>query len=271
MFNSFLGSPTVVRALLGSQKAELIASPLQRRLLKKFGFLIIRALGWPISVNSRLQARILCRFLAGQKGDMLDAGGSYGAFSFHFARLGWNIRVIDFDQDNLRAGRAIKEHLGVNTISFHYGDLIQTGFKDGEFDAVLLCHVLEHIKEDIMLLRELHRILRPGGILAIVVPYSPEDIEYDRAKFYIDINEEQAKASGAWVEEGHWREGYSFERLQSLLQRTGFTVEDTDRIAYSTLLPNSVYAFPITFLLSRFPLQIKNQLRCIAVKARRES
>jgi len=271
MFNSFLGSPAIVRALMESKKAELMASPLQRRLLKKFGFLIIRALGWPISVNSRLQARILCRFLAGQKGKMLDAGGSYGAFSFHFARLGWNVRVVDFDQDTLRVGRAIKEHLGVNTISFHYGNLMQTDFKDGEFDAILLCHVLEHIKEDVMTLRELHRVLRPGGILAIVLPYSQEDIEYDRPKYFININEERAKAIGAYTDEGHWREGYSFERLQSLLKRTGFTVEDRARIAYSTLLPNSTYAFPITFLLSRFPLQIKNQLRCIAVKARRES
>ena len=277
MFNSFLGSPAVVRALLGSRKAEFIASRFRRRLLKVFGFLIIRIFGWPLTLNERHQARIFRRFLSGQTGKLLDMGGSYGAYSFHFARLGWDVTVIDIDEDSLRVGRAIKEHLGELTISFQHGDLLQTGFSEGEFDAVLLSQVLEHIKDDAAVLSEAWRILRPGGVLVIGVPYSAEDVEFDQQKFYYDIREqEQAKASGAWAEEGHWRQGYSFDRLQSMLEMTGFTLEDKASVAYSRLVPSvvlvpkSIYAFPVTFPLSLLPFQIKSDVYDIVVKARRK-
>ncbi len=277
MFNSFLGSPGVVRALLGSRKAGFIASRFQRRLLKIFGFLIIRILGWPLTINQRHQARIFSRFLTGQTGKLLDMGGSYGGYSFHFTRLGWDVTVIDIDDDSLQVGRAIKEHLGEHAISFQHRDLLQTGFNEGEFDAVLLSQVLEHIKDDTAVLREVWRILRPGGILVIGVPYSAEALEFDHQVFYYAIKEEeQAKASGAWAEEGHWRQGYSFDTLQSLLEMTGFAIEDKASVAYSLLIPSvvltpkSIYAFPITFPLSLLPRQLKSQVRDIVVKARRK-
>ena len=204
-------------------------------------------------------------------------GGSYGAYSFHFARLGWDVTVIDIDEDSLQVGRAIKEHLGEPAISFQQRDLLQTGFNEGEFDAVLLSQVLEHIKDDTVVLREVWRILRPGGILVIGVPYSAEDLEFDHQVFYCDIKEEeQAKASGAWAEEGHWRQGYSFDRLQSLLEMAGFTIEDKASVAYSLLVPSvvlvpkSIYAFPVTFPLSLLPLQIKSRVYDLVVKARRK-
>jgi SAM-dependent methyltransferase len=38
------------------------------------------------------------------------------------------------------------------------------------FDAVLLSHVMEHVKRPIDLLEEIHRILRPGGVLILGLP-----------------------------------------------------------------------------------------------------
>jgi len=276
MFNSFLGSPTVVKAFLESRKAEFIANRFQRLFLKIFGSLIIRICGWPLTINERHQARIFRRFLTGQTGRLLDMGGSYGSYAFHFARGGWDVTVIDIDDDSLRVGRAIKEHLGKPAISFLHRDLLQTGFEEGEFDVVLLSQVLEHIKDDAAVLREAGRVLRPGGILVIAVPHSAEDLEFSHQVFYCDIKEEeQAKASGAWAEDGHWRQGYSFDKLQALLEMAGFTIEDKAPVAYSllvpsvVLMPKSIYAFPVTFPLSLLPFQIKSRVYDVVVKARR--
>jgi SAM-dependent methyltransferase len=40
----------------------------------------------------------------------------------------------------------------------------------GTFDAILCSHVLEHVPDDHRALRELHRVLKPGGWAAIMVP-----------------------------------------------------------------------------------------------------
>lgn len=44
---------------------------------------------------------------------------------------------------------------------------------DGEFDLILASHVLEHVVNYLPLLRDLHRILKPGGILVVKVPEFP--------------------------------------------------------------------------------------------------
>ena len=43
-------------------------------------------------------------------------------------------------------------------------------FKDGAFDRVICTETLEHVDDEHVLARELARVLKPGGILAISVP-----------------------------------------------------------------------------------------------------
>ena len=44
----------------------------------------------------------------------------------------------------------------------------------GTFDAILCSHVLEHIPDDRLAMRELYRVLNPGGWALIMVPVEPE-------------------------------------------------------------------------------------------------
>jgi len=50
-------------------------------------------------------------------------------------------------------------------------------FKEDSFDGVVCSHVLEHVPDDSILIKELHRVLRPGGIAVILVPINEENIE----------------------------------------------------------------------------------------------
>lgn len=54
-------------------------------------------------------------------------------------------------------------------------------FKDNEFDYIFADNVLEHLKDPIMVLNELHRITKRHGIIHIIVPY------YNCAGAYNDI------------------------------------------------------------------------------------
>jgi len=53
-------------------------------------------------------------------------------------------------------------------------DLRACPLPDESVDAVLLLNVLEHIDDDAQALRQVHRILRPGGVAVIEVPAGPE-------------------------------------------------------------------------------------------------
>lgn len=49
-------------------------------------------------------------------------------------------------------------------------DAVQLPFAESSFDAVFILDVLEHIDDDETVLREIRRVLRPGGSLLITVP-----------------------------------------------------------------------------------------------------
>ena len=54
-------------------------------------------------------------------------------------------------------------------------DITDLPFPDASRDLVVCLHVLEHVQEDRQAIRELHRVLRPGGKAVIQVPPSPFD------------------------------------------------------------------------------------------------
>lgn len=66
----------------------------------------------------------------------------------------------------------LAEHLP-NVPLLHF-DLLRCPLPDNCVDAIVVLNVLEHIPDDAAALRQLHRILKPGGVLVIEVPAGPE-------------------------------------------------------------------------------------------------
>ena len=50
-------------------------------------------------------------------------------------------------------------------------DIHEMPFREDQFDVVLCNHVLEHVKDDIKAMREIRRVLRPGGWAILLVPF----------------------------------------------------------------------------------------------------
>jgi len=78
-------------------------------------------------------------------------------------------------QLNAGCGRDVRE--GFVNVDIHpapgvvLADVERLPFKDGVFDEVLASKVLEHVLRFDQAWRELHRVLRVGGILEVLVPY----------------------------------------------------------------------------------------------------
>lgn len=52
-------------------------------------------------------------------------------------------------------------------------DITRIPLPQGHFDLIICSHVLEHVPDDRRAMQELFRVLRPGGIAAIMVPLLP--------------------------------------------------------------------------------------------------
>lgn len=50
-------------------------------------------------------------------------------------------------------------------------DIHQIPFGENHFDVVLCNHVLEHVRDDIAAMREIHRVLKPGGFAILQIPF----------------------------------------------------------------------------------------------------
>lgn len=123
---------------------------------------------------------------------VLDMGAGAGRHSFELYRRGADVIAFDQDADDL-AGvlelfGAMKEGgeapAGASA-DIKQGDALDLPFADGEFDRIVAAEVLEHIPADVEAIRELVRVLRPGGTLAVSVPrWLPEVINWKLSADY---------------------------------------------------------------------------------------
>jgi SAM-dependent methyltransferase len=98
---------------------------------------------------------------------ILESGCGSGRWMAYFERLGHRAFGIDDSAAPLRVARAHDADLRLI-----HGDALQTPFRDASFDVVFSSYVAEHFEDGPQtLLREIHRLLKPDGLLILVVPY----------------------------------------------------------------------------------------------------
>lgn len=104
---------------------------------------------------------------------ILDVGAGRGWAAKHFAVRGCHavaIDVVDDEQIGLGRSRALMEQAGV-TYDIMIGDHERLPFADGVFDVVFCAATLHHTTNLAELMRNLGRVLRPGGrMIAINEP-----------------------------------------------------------------------------------------------------
>lgn len=94
---------------------------------------------------------------------MLDIGCGAGNMIHHLSRYG-RVKGIEVDPRPV----AMAQQRGYEV---RLGDATRgIPFPDASFDLVTALDVIEHVDEDEAILREAHRVMRPGGILAISTP-----------------------------------------------------------------------------------------------------
>ncbi|HKI35448.1 MAG TPA: class I SAM-dependent methyltransferase [Gemmataceae bacterium] len=101
-------------------------------------------------------------------GRILDAGcgnGRYSRFLLKHADPGALVTAFDLSPNMLQRAR---RRLASDRVTFAVADLTRLPYPDGVFDAAVCGWVLEHLPDPRLGLRELARVLRPGGKLLLL-------------------------------------------------------------------------------------------------------
>jgi len=105
-------------------------------------------------------------------GSILDAGCGGGGMPLSFAEEARQVVGIDLAPRFTDAGHRIAAERGLGNLSFARADGQALPFPDAAFDMVLSHAVIEHVADAALYLRELARVLKPGGTMYLsTAPY----------------------------------------------------------------------------------------------------
>lgn len=134
------------------------------RMLRRFGF-------------TRAYAGLAQQFVAkspgifGPAARVLDCGSGSGALSLALAdatRFGLQHHLLDVSLAMLEVAAHSLASRGLKTRAA-WADARSIPYGEGYFDAVVAAHVIEHLVDPVEVLREMHRVTRPGGRSLIIV------------------------------------------------------------------------------------------------------
>jgi SAM-dependent methyltransferase len=139
--------------------------------------------------------------------DVLDIGCGPGTITVDVAGRVRPGRVVgvDVSADVLEQARANAERAGAANLEFAVGDVLRLGADDDTYDVVHAHQVLLHLRDPVGALREMLRVVRPGGVVAARdtdyagAMWWPDDPRLDR---WLEVYRAVARANGAEPDAG---------------------------------------------------------------------
>jgi SAM-dependent methyltransferase len=100
---------------------------------------------------------------------LLDCRSGPGTITLDLAEAVAPGEVIGMDISAVQVerARALVAERGVTNVRFDLGDITALPFADGSFDVAFAHTVLMHLRDPQAALREMRRVVRPGGIVAV--------------------------------------------------------------------------------------------------------
>jgi SAM-dependent methyltransferase len=177
---------------------------------------VLRSHRWRTAENSA--AYLLPHVKSGAT--LLDIGCGPGTITADLASLVTPGRVTALEVTGaaLDLARAEIARRGIESVDFAVGDVHALDFADDSFDIVHAHQVLQHVGDPVTALREMRRVTKPGGIVAVrdsdyaAFTWFPELPELDE---WLDLYERVARGNGGEPDAGR--------RLLSWAHAAGFT------------------------------------------------
>lgn len=153
----------------------------------------------------------ICRRVTDRRPRILDVGCGTGANLLMLSQYG-DAEGVDISQDAL----AFCRDRGLDKVRLGAGEKLP--YDDGTFDLVTALDVVEHMDDDLAGLKEMRRVLRPGGRVLLFVP---------TFMFLWGLQDDVS----------HHRRRYRLSQLRRVLEEAGFEIERTTYANITFFLP----------------------------------
>lgn len=124
---------------------------------------VLRSHRWRTAENSA--GYLLPHLAPGQ--DLLDVGCGPGTITLDLAGRVAPGAVVGIDAAAAVIDEVLRQPGLPTNVSFRVGDVYGLDLDDGSFDVVHAHQVLQHLSDPVAALREMRRVLRPSGVLAV--------------------------------------------------------------------------------------------------------
>ncbi len=103
---------------------------------------------------------------------VLDCGCGPGTITLGIARRVSPGEVVGLDREPSQVDRASRaaEQEALSNVRFQVADCYSLPFDDCTFDRVFSHALMEHLAEPVRAIREMHRVLKPGGVIGLCSP-----------------------------------------------------------------------------------------------------
>jgi SAM-dependent methyltransferase len=154
-----------------------------------------------------------------QRGKLLEIGSYCGILLNRIRADGWDVLGLEPDP---AAADYSRTQYGLNIT----GDLLPNpALPDRAFDAVVMLHVIEHMPDPSESMRELHRVLKPGGVLVVETP------RFDSLMFKLLGRRERSLSNC----DGHIF-FFTVSSLRQMFEKSGFEVFRVDLVGRTLTL-----------------------------------
>jgi SAM-dependent methyltransferase len=148
-------------------------------------------------------------------------------FYLNMIRYVSNCRLVgaELDWDVILKAKRNVGHLP--DITLNNANIYALPYKDNAFDAAILSEILEHVDDDVAALKEVYRVLKPGGVVAITVPNADYPFLWDPINWTLEslfrTHIQHGMFAGIWANHVrlYWRDD-----LRAAVLNAGFEVEE---------------------------------------------
>lgn len=146
---------------------------------------VLKSHTWRTAENS---AGYLLPHLAGSM-DVLDVGCGPATITCDLATRVSSVIGVEPVDGILTTAEATRAEAGVDNVTFEVGSVYELRFDDDSFDVVHAHQVLQHLTDPVGALREMVRVTKPGGLVAV------RDADYHAMTWFPDV-----ALLGRWME-----------------------------------------------------------------------